>query len=108
VRQWIVASVGGETFNRDRDGEFQARGPISKRELTAGLQQALLDVDRILAGLDPNRLMNRHHIQKYHVTALQAVYHVVEHFSYHLGQILYIYKLRTGVDPGFYRDLSNR
>ena len=41
-------------------------------------------------------------------TVLDAVFHVVEHFSYHLGQILYIYKLRTGEDPGFYRQLDKK
>jgi uncharacterized damage-inducible protein DinB len=42
-------------------------------------------------------------IQTYEVSTLQAVYHVVEHFSYHLGQVLYIYKMRTGTDPQFYK-----
>jgi uncharacterized damage-inducible protein DinB len=47
-------------------------------------------------------------VQVYQVSALQAVYHVVEHFSYHLGQILYIYKLQTAIDPGFYRQVTGQ
>jgi hypothetical protein len=42
------------------------------------------------------------------VSALQAVYHVVEHFSYHVGQIVYIYKLRTGADPNVLCDPEQR
>jgi len=103
VRQWIVASIGGARIQRDRDSEFAARGPIPRAELLASLKQALEEVDAVLAKLDSGRLLNRLQIQKYDVSTLHAVYHVVEHFSYHLGQILYIYKMRTGVDPSFYR-----
>jgi uncharacterized damage-inducible protein DinB len=53
-------------------------------------------------------LLVLHAVQVYQVSALQAVYHVVEHFSYHLGQILYIYKLQTATDPGFYSHLTGQ
>ena len=103
VRQWIVSSIGGVEFKRDRDGEFAARGPVPKAELVANLKRAVLEVDVVLAQLESGRLLERLTIQKYDVSTLQAVYHVVEHFGYHLGQILYIYKMRTGVDPSFYK-----
>jgi uncharacterized damage-inducible protein DinB len=103
VRQWIVASIGGAKIQRDRDSEFTARGPIARAELLANLKHAMDEVDAVLSELDSGRLLNRVKIQKYEVSTLQAVYHVAEHFSYHLGQILYIYKMRSGVDPAFYR-----
>jgi uncharacterized damage-inducible protein DinB len=103
VRQWIVASIGGAEFKRNRDGEFAARGPIPKTELMANLKQVLNEVDAVLAQLETGRLLSRVKIQTYEVSTLQAVYHVVEHFSYHLGQVLYIYKMRTGTDPQFYK-----
>jgi len=37
---------------------------------------------------------------------LEAVYHVVEHFSMHTGQILFATKMLTGADLGFYRHLA--
>jgi uncharacterized damage-inducible protein DinB len=102
LRQWIVSSIGGIEFQRDRNAEFTARGPIAKTELVANLKQVVDDVDKVLAALTTERLMARFKVQKYEVSTLQAVYHVVEHFGYHLGQILYIYKMRTGTDPRFY------
>jgi uncharacterized damage-inducible protein DinB len=102
LRQWIVASVGGAEFTRNRDSEFAARGPISKGELLEKLKQTVADVDRVLANLKSERLLDRLRIQKYEVSTLQAVYHVIEHFSYHLGQILYVYKMRSATDPRFY------
>ena len=53
-------------------------------------------------GLDPTDLSQRCHIQGLDVTAFEAIYHVVEHFSTHVGQIIYITKLRTGRDLRFY------
>jgi hypothetical protein len=47
-------------------------------------------------------LLEVRHIQKYDVTCLDAVSHVVEHFAQHLGQIIYVTKLRTGRDLKFY------
>ena len=58
---------------------------------------------RFLRGWNRAGLLDRLRIQKYEVSTLEAVYHVVEHFGYHLGQILYIYKMRTGIDPRFYK-----
>ena len=108
MRQWIVSGIGGGSFDRDCEAEFAARGPVSKAELIARIRAAAEDVDKVLEALPDERLLGRYPIQTYSTSCLQAIYHVVEHFSYHLGQILYIYKLRTGVDPGFYRHLSSR
>ena len=36
------------------------------------------------------------------VSGLAAVLHVVEHFSWHTGQVAWIVKLRTGGDLGYY------
>jgi hypothetical protein len=37
---------------------------------------------------------------------MHAIYHVVEHFAMHYGQILYISKLLHGEDLGFYAHLK--
>ena len=46
-------------------------------------------------------------IQEYPVSVMEAVYHVVEHFSMHTGQILFATKMLTGTDLGFYRHLNS-
>ena len=101
LRQWIVSSIGGTEFPRDRNAEFSERGPIPRQELVGNLLDAVQEVDQVLATLESSRLLERLKVQKYDVSILQAVYHVVEHFGYHLGQILYLYKMRTGTDPRF-------
>jgi uncharacterized damage-inducible protein DinB len=106
VRQWVSAAIGGVKFQRNRAEEFSTRDPIPKAELIERIRAALNEVDGVLEKLPPNRLLVHYMIQAYKPSGLQAIYHIVEHFSYHLGQILYIYKLRTGADPGFYRHLA--
>ena len=108
IRQWVSAAIGGVRFQRNRAEEFATRDPIPKAELIARLREAVNEVDGVLEKLPANRLMVHYMIQSYKPSGLQAIYHIVEHFSYHLGQILYIYKLGTGVDPGFYRHLSKQ
>ena len=95
LKQWIVAGIGGERFRRDRDSEFTTRERVPKAELVSGIQSAIDEVEAVLANVSASQLLVRYLIQNYRVSALQATYHVVEHFSYHLGQILYIYKLHS-------------
>jgi uncharacterized damage-inducible protein DinB len=108
VKQWIVVPLGGGKFLRDRNAEFATRERVPKAQLTSDIQTTVNEVDAVLRGFAANQLLVRYPIQAYQASALQAIYHVVEHFSYHLGQILYIYKLQTGSDPGFYRHLTSK
>jgi len=103
VRQWVVAGIGGAPDIRDRDGEFKARGGRGGEALLEHLHDALEEVDGVLARLPVSSLEEERVIQGLPVTVLGALYHVVEHFSMHTGQIIYLSKLRTGRDLGFYR-----
>jgi uncharacterized damage-inducible protein DinB len=93
LRQWIVAGVGGEAFDRDRAGEFAARAGRSASDLLSALEQTIAAVDRILSELGAARLGERCVIQGRDLTVLEAVFHVTEHFAYHLGQIILIIKM---------------
>jgi uncharacterized damage-inducible protein DinB len=108
VKQWIVVPLGGGKFRRDRNVEFATRESVPKAQLISEIQAAVEEVEGVIRNFAANQLLVRYPIQVYQTSALQAIYHVVEHFSYHLGQILYIYKLQTSTDPGFYRHLSQR
>lgn len=105
VRQWIVSGVGGKPDVRDRDGEFAALGGFSVLDLTERLRAAVEGAVAALTGVTAERLAQRIVVQHYDVTVMEAIYHVVEHFSMHTGQIIYITKLLTGSDLGFYRHL---
>jgi uncharacterized damage-inducible protein DinB len=102
VRQWIVCGVGGAKDERDRDAEFAERTPISRDDLMGRLKQTLAEADAALGRLDAHTLLDRKVIQGLEVTILDAVFHVVEHFSMHTGQIIMMAKMFAEVDLGFY------
>lgn len=103
IRQWIVSGVGGAPDQRERAAEFARRDGLRKEELQTAISRAVTDADAVLARTSPAGLAESRSIQGREVTVLEAIYHVVEHFSTHTGQIAYISKLRRGQDLGFYR-----
>lgn len=107
VRQWIVASFNGIADQRDRPAEFGERELIAASALLEMLGATLEEASGVLARLTGDDLLARREIQGYdEVSGLDAVYHVVEHFGLHYGQILYITKALRGADLGFYRELN--
>ena len=102
VRQWIVCGIGEAVDNRDRDSEFAQRDTLPREELLGGLKHTLNESDAALAKFDPDKLLEGRSIQGCDVTALAAIFHVVEHFSMHTGQIIMMAKMFSEVDLGFY------
>jgi uncharacterized damage-inducible protein DinB len=103
VRQWIVSAVGGAPDTRTRDAEFNQRIIIPKVDVAKTLDDAVNDAAAVLASLTPSSLSASRIVQGLEVSVGEAVYHVVEHFSMHTGQILYITKLVTGRDLDLYQ-----
>jgi len=104
IRQWIVSGVGGAPSSRDRAAEFAAISGPGTEQLLANLDHVLDEVDGVLAKLTPADLAAMRTIQGRDVSVLEAVYHVVEHFSLHLGQIIFITKLHEPGAVKFYED----
>jgi uncharacterized damage-inducible protein DinB len=102
ARQWIVGGLGGAPDARDRDAEFAQRETIPRAELLTLLKQTVGDVDGTLAQLDANALLETRTIQGLEVSVLEAILHVVEHFSMHTGQIILLTKQLTAQDMHFY------
>jgi uncharacterized damage-inducible protein DinB len=106
VRQWIIHGVGGKPDIRVRAREFQARGGVSRAELLERLRSTVEEACGVIEACEPAGLLRTVRPQNYDVTVLEAIYHVVEHFAQHTGQILYATKALTGEDLGFYRHLN--
>jgi uncharacterized damage-inducible protein DinB len=98
VRQWMIGGVGRRQFERNRQREFEERTPLPGRELLARIKAVTKEAEDVISSVDANSLLNRRHIQGYDVTVLEAIYHVVEHFGMHTGQIIMLRKMRTGED----------
>jgi uncharacterized damage-inducible protein DinB len=106
VRQWIISGVGGAPDTRDRDTEFNARSGPPKTELFAVLRDTVEEGCKVVEPLTAERLAAAIQVQKYNLSVLEAIYHVVEHFAQHTGQIMFATKLLTGEELGFYTHLK--
>ena len=62
----------------------------------------------MIAALDADALQARREIQGYDVAVLVAVTHVVEHFSWHVGQIVHMAKSQCDVDLSVYDAAGQR
>lgn len=96
VRQWIISGLGGAPDTRQRDLEFQQRGPLPRRLLLARLRMTVGQACRVLGKLSAHNVSREFAIQGFRVTGLEAVFHVAEHFSHHAGQIILATKMLTG------------
>lgn len=105
VRQWIGSGIAGLPDHRRRASEFDARGGIAPAELSQLLSDTVAAAIEIVRDVPCERLAERIQPQGYDVTILEAIAHVVEHFSMHTGQIILLTKMLTGTDLGYYRHL---
>lgn len=102
VRQWIISGIGGAADTRRRQSEFDERSVIPASELLAHLKQTLQEVDGVLSRFEPSAILEHRKFQGTDESVLDAIFHVVEHFSMHTGQIILITKILTGSDLRFY------
>lgn len=106
ARQWILAGLGGAMDQRSRQTEFDERGPISRAELIQKVREVMTEIDGVLDQLTPGDLERPIVVQGFDETGLSILIHVVEHFSYHVGQIAYIVKARLDKQTNFYGGIN--
>jgi uncharacterized damage-inducible protein DinB len=106
VRQWIGSGIAGEPDVRVRDREFSARGGPTGPDLRERLSAVVRAALPVIRGLTPERLQEPLSVQGYRATVLEGVYHVVDHFAQHTGQILFATKQLTRSDLGYYAHLN--
>jgi uncharacterized damage-inducible protein DinB len=95
TRAWIAGVAGGVPNPRDRQREFDQREQIPRAELLARIRQTVTEADGVLARLEVDVLLEQRKAGADEVTVLYALYHAVEHFAMHTGQIIMLAKVRT-------------
>ena len=106
VGQWLVATFNRADDKRNRPAEFAAKEGSTAAELLERLGATLDEAAAVLDRLTAEDLLATYDVQGYRESGLYIVEHVVEHFGIHFGQIVYITKLLSGKDLGFYKELN--
>ena len=102
VRQWLLASLLNIPHKRQRDQEFLPKTTTTQKELELLLQELNQDIRKAALQLNQNYLESTFSIQGFKENGISIVIHVIEHFSYHTGQITYITKQLQNLDTAYY------
>ncbi len=106
ARQWILSGIGGRPDNRDRDQEFIIQSKIKKSELVFLLENLKVNLRQTIREMDPKTIDKKYLIQGFDVTGFSVLVHVIEHFSYHTGQITTLTKWLTNKQTDYYGDID--
>jgi uncharacterized damage-inducible protein DinB len=106
IRQYIISGLGQQPDTRTRSVEFSVTEGFSKAQLLQKLNETLQVADTIIRAADDDNLMLERKVQGYTLTGLGIIIHVVEHYSYHTGQIAFWTKQLRNQDLGFYEGIN--
>lgn len=106
IRQYIISSLGGKEDTRERDLEFLTQSGLNKGELLGKLSAIINEAKTIISAADAGNLLKVRSVQGYEYSGLGIIYHVVEHYSYHTGQIIFFTKLLKNKDMAFYSGIN--
>ncbi len=98
---WILHLVAGLPLDRRRAEEFRADRVHRRDELLELLTETVEECRGALEELEDAELARPVGAQGYSTDVLGAVFHAVEHMSYHTGQILWVVKQLTLADGPF-------
>jgi uncharacterized damage-inducible protein DinB len=102
MRQWILHGIDNQPDIRQRDEEFTLIPSTNSAEARARFNVTLDESARVIAALDPARLLIVIDPQPTgtwrHTTTLEAIFKVVGHVEMHTGQIILLTKRLAATD----------
>jgi uncharacterized damage-inducible protein DinB len=102
MTQYGITSLNGTEDNRERDLEFSIGGGFTKEELLYKLIATVEAVKTTCKNLGLRRLLEIKQVQGFEFSGIGNIIHVVEHLSYHTGQIAFWVKQLNNRQLGFY------
>jgi uncharacterized damage-inducible protein DinB len=102
LNQWILDSIGGKPFLRNRQLEFDAEKTHSKEELILMLTNLSEELRSCIQSVTNDKLLDILPLQNQQETGVSVLIHITEHFSFHTGQIVFITKWLKEHQTNFY------
>ncbi len=110
ITQYVISSLGETEDTRNRDEEFSSNKFLTKEELLVKLNATVDTAKRVIFDANEKQLLQLKSVQGFTFSGVGIIMHVVEHYSYHTGQIAFWVKQLTNKDLGFYdgQDLNKK
>jgi uncharacterized damage-inducible protein DinB len=102
MTQYAISSLGESSDIRNRDREFAADSGYPKSRLLEMLIEVVDRVKNNIRYCSAKQLSTSRKVQGFNLTGIGIVIHVVEHYSYHTGQIAFWTKILKDKDLKFY------
>lgn len=102
ITQYIISSLGKTEDKRERDEEFSTKDGYTKKELLDILFKTVEKAKEVIRNTSEDKMTRKYDVQGYNFSGIGIIMHVVEHYSYHTGQIALWTKILKNKDLGFY------
>lgn len=102
VRQWMLTTFNNSEDKRERSLEFTHDSTKSTKELKEMLLSLKAEVLKVVSTISMDDLNKMYTVQVYKENGISIIIHVIEHFSYHTGQIALLTKILCDKDLNFY------
>ncbi|UII79660.1 DinB family protein [Flagellimonas sp. CMM7] len=102
ITQYGIASLRGLEDNRNRGEEFSILSGYAKDELFQKLVDTVETAKKTISEVSTEELLKKRLVQGFEFSGIGNIVHIVEHLSYHTGQIALWTKILNNQDLGFY------
>ncbi len=102
ITQYILSALAQEEDTRQRDLEFSTQWDADIPTLAKKMRSTADKAMAVISNLPEEELLRKRIVQGFELDGIGIIIHVVEHYSYHTGQIALLTKLLVDKDLGFY------
>ena len=106
VRQYAISSLGNKPDLRVRDLEFETKNGPTKAELWTKFSETISEAKSVIYSLSVTEWIRMRSVQGFNFSGIGILVHVVEHLSYHTGQIAFYTKQLRNEQLEFYGDID--
>jgi hypothetical protein len=96
LNQLICSSIGGESFQRNRDQEFLDTDRKSKEEIMKLIDSLGKRIQNIISNVAPETLLAPKSVLGLDMTVMSVLLAALTHFELHTGQVMMMAKLILG------------
>lgn len=106
INQYVNATLGKRADDRERQQEFDSFKTHSREQLSSIITETILASVNVVDSLEVEHMETLYPVQCFEETGLSIIIHVIEHTSYHTGQITQLTKWIKDIPTDYYGGLE--